>query len=391
MPKHHKLNTHKQGWITNMVKHMNKWRLSKSKPTVDVEAHRAKICEAFEAWKEVDQSKLDFLELPGEKNEHTLIVTSAGAEPEKIVLRLREVPEEENEHYHSEAEATKLIAEAGFAPKRLDAGEDLNWCLEEYSGSEIHNEKNHKDFAALLANIHKTPTDWFDKYREKVAEAHECLKEVNPGNPVWWFAVHPAFLKVLDTEDLVGLVADAVEPLSEFGKKVVTCHGDFHKDNMLEANGALRCIDLQFACSGWAALDIAMHFDYTPYSREQKQEFVQAYLKASGQEEESAEETQKLLYDIEMASTRAGFMNCYLHTCEGKKENTDYKGEVWDSIKAFEAKAREDVELQKKIVTNGIWLAAANEGDAAYKKNWDKWGKIYGGAGSKGCCKCVVM
>jgi hypothetical protein len=54
-------------------------------------------------------------------------------------------------------------------------------------------------------------------------------------------------------------------------------------------------------------LDIALHFDYTPLSREQQQEFVQAYLKARGQEEENVEETHKLLYDVEMASTRAGF------------------------------------------------------------------------------------
>lgn len=51
------------------------------------------------------------MELPGEKNEHTLVVTSTGAEPEKIILRLRQVPAEENENYHSEAEATKLVAE----------------------------------------------------------------------------------------------------------------------------------------------------------------------------------------------------------------------------------------------------------------------------------------
>jgi thiamine kinase-like enzyme len=391
MPKHHKLNKYQRSWITKMVAKLNKFRLSKTKPTVDVEPHRAKICEAFEAWKEVDQAKMEFMELPGEKNEHTLVVTSTGAEPEKIILRLRQVPAEENEHYHSENEATKLVAEAGFAPKRLDAGEDLEWCLEEYAGVEPAKEKNHKDYAELLANVHKTPTEWFDKYREKVAESHECLQGANAGNPIWWFAVHPAFLSVLDAEEIAGLVADAVEPLSEFGKKVVTCHGDFHKDNVLEVSGALKCIDLQFACSGWAALDIALHFDYTPYSREQQQEFVQAYLKSSGQEEENAEETQKLLYDVEMASTRAGFMNCYLHTCEGKKEFADYQGEVWAAVKAYEVKAREDPELQKNVVKNGVWLAVSLAGDEAYKKSWDKWGKIYGGAGSKGCCKCAIF
>lgn len=243
----------------------------------------------------------------------------------------------------------------------------------------------------MLANVHKTPTEWFDKYRTAVGEKYECLKEVGAGNPVWWFAVHPVFLSCLDTEEVAGLAADAVEPLSEAGKKVVTCHGDFHKCNVLESNGALKCIDLQFACSGWAALDIALHFDLTPYSREQKQEFVNAYLKASGQEEENAEETKKLLYDVEMAGTRAGFLNCYLHTCEGKKEHAAYQGEVWEQVKAFEAKSREDPALQEKIVTNGIWLAAYNEGDAAYKKLWDKWNKIYGGSGSKGCCSCNIM
>jgi hypothetical protein len=71
MPKHHKLNKYQRNWITKMVGKLNKFRLSKTKPTVDVEPHRAKICEAFEAWKEVDQAKMEFMELPGEKNEHT--------------------------------------------------------------------------------------------------------------------------------------------------------------------------------------------------------------------------------------------------------------------------------------------------------------------------------
>ena len=391
MPQHDKMNNNKTPWVVNMIKVMNKWRVAKGKPSIDCEPHKDKIIAAFEAWKEADKTKMTFKELKGEKKETTIIVTCEGAEPNQIVLRVRELPETENEHYHSESDATKATAEAGFAPKRLDAGEELLFVLEEYAGVEPSKEKTHKDMAELLANIHKVPTEWFDKYREKVTETYEVLKEVSPGNPVWWYATHPECLKGIEAEVLKGLVEDATEPISESGKKVVTCHGNFHKDNVLEnAEKKLTAIDFEFACSGWAALDIAMHFNYTPYSVAQKKEFIDAYLKASGQEEENVEETGKLLYDVEMAGTRAGMSNSYLTTCDAKKNNKGYEGEVWAEILKYELKAREDAEIQKKIVANGVWLAAATDGDDAYKKTWEKWSKLYMG-GSKGCCACNIM
>lgn len=64
---------------------------------------------------------------------------------------------------------------------------------------------------------------------------------------------------------------------------------------------------------------------------------------------------------------------------------------MWAAVRAYEVKAREDPELQKNVVKNGVRLAVSLAGDEVYKKSWDKSGKIYGGVGSKGFCKCAIF
>merc|ERR1712139_1471 len=195
----------------------------------------------------------------------------------------------------------------------------------------------------------------------------------------------------MDEEKLKDWAADCYEPLSENGKKVVTCHGMFTRDNVLaKADGTLQVIDWEWAYAGWAALDIAFHFLVTPHTPVQKKEFVLAYLKASGVEEENEEETNKLLYDIEMQSLRVAYYSGKLLTILAMEKDKKYDGCVWTHMKAYEEKSREDAALQTAVVNNGTWVAATQDMDETFKKDWDKFGKIYQGGGGA-CCNCAIF
>lgn len=400
MPKADRLDKHRKNWKTCLTnKYFSTSRLDKpNKTVVDTSAHHEAIKTAVEGWAEVDLTKLVFTDISGRSNNKTYRVAAPeGAEPKTVILHINKVGEDDTASAERERDAQKAGAE--IFPQRLSADDSLEIVIEADGGNPVGADRTVKDFAEALASVHKVEPAWFDAAKEKIGEKLEALKEGAAGAPVWWFALHPVMLAGLSEDKLKEFMADFVEPISEAGKKVVTCHGDFHKGNVLEKEDkTLQVVGFDFMYAGFAALDIAYYLMVNSLPPPARKEFVQAYLKAMGQEEENEEETNKLIYDVEMQSLRVAFMNCWLLTENAMEKDKNYKGEIWTMIKEFETKSRsaeegeteKAAELQKSVVDNGVWVAATNDMTPEQKKVWDKHKGHYSGEGG-GCCSCNVM
>lgn len=395
MPRPDRLDAYRKQWKTCMTNlYWSTHRLDKPNATkVDCSAHHEAL-KAIEGWAEVDATKLECKDISGRTNDKTFRVTAPeGSEPLTLVMHVNTVAEgDDTESAERVRDAQKAMAEV--CPQRLSAEDNLAVVIEADGGNAVSAEKTHKDFAELLANVHKVDPAWFDPHKEKIVAKVAGLAEATAGAPCWWFGLHPVMLSKLSEDKVKELAADFVEPLSEFGKKVVTCHGDFHKGNVLEkADKTLCVIDCEFAYAGFAVTDIAYHFLVNAYTPVAKKEFVEAYLKGCGQEEAVEDETNKLLYDIEMQGLRAAYLSAWLNTENAMEKNKNYKGEIWVMMKEFETKTREEeggAELQKKVVDNGVWVAATNAMTEEQKKSWGKFKDLYSGDGGS-CCACTIM
>jgi len=395
MPTHKSVDDHVKQWPLSIVK---KWlkkerRLAKAnKEKMDTKAHVTTVKTAIEAWAEVDEAGIEVADISGRSWNKTFRVTAPGeADPKTVILAVNKEAVAEQESHERLLAVQKVVAEAGLTGARLSGDDAFEVTISGDSGTPVPADKTHKDLAELLAKVHAVDPAWFDATKEKAGEKHECLKEAIAGAPIWWFATHAAMLEGMDEEKLKDWAADCYEPLSEAGKKVVTCHGMYERENVLvKADGALQVVDFEWSYAGWAALDIAFHFLVTPHTPVQKKEFVLAYLKGTGVEEENEEETNKLLFDCEMQSIRVAYYSGKLLTMLAIEKDKKYDGCIWTHMKAFEEKAREDAELQTSVVNLGAWGAATDKMDETFKKDWDKHGKMYLGGGG-GCCNCVVF
>jgi len=233
MPKPDRLDAYRKIWKTCKTnQYWTTHRLDKANTVKGTpETHKEAIKTAIEGWAEVDVEKLVYADISGKSNNKTFRVTAPeGSEPLTVILHVNTIAEDDKESAERERDAQKALAEV--CPQRLNAEEVLDVVVEGDGGKIVSAEKTHKDFAELLANVHKTDAAWFDAHKEKIGEKLAPLKEATAGAPVWWFALHPLMLKGISDEKLTELAADFVEPISEAGKKVVTCHGDFHKGNI---------------------------------------------------------------------------------------------------------------------------------------------------------------
>lgn len=395
MPTHKSADDHCKQWKNSLVL---KWlkkerRLAKpNKEKMDTAPHVTSTKAAIEAWAEIDEAGITVDDISGKSWNKTFRVTAPGeADPKTVIVTVSKETEAEKESHERILAVQKVVAEAGLTGARLSGDEAFEVTVSGDSGTPCPADKKHTDLAELLAGVHKVDPAWFDATKEKVGERHECMKEATAGAPIWWFATHAAMLEGMDEEKLKDWAADCYEPLSENGKKVVTCHGMFERDNVLvKADGTMQVVDFEWAYAGWAALDIAFHFLITPHTPVQKKEFVLAYLKGMGVEEENEEETNKLLYDIEMQSLRVAYYSGKFLTILAMEKDKKYDGCVWTHMKAYEEKSREDAALQTAVINNGAWVAATQDMDETFKKDWNKFGKIYQGGGGA-CCNCVIF
>ena len=85
-----------------------------------------------------------------------------------------------------------------------------------------------------MANIHKVPTDWYEPFRAKIKELMPAFSRVSDGSHVWWYSARmQEWLEGVSGDTMAFYAATMPEPTSAFGKKIVTCHGDFHAGNLV--------------------------------------------------------------------------------------------------------------------------------------------------------------
>eukprot|EP00747_Dinoflagellata_sp_TGD_P032055 gnl/TRDRNA2_/TRDRNA2_135705_c0_seq1.p1 gnl/TRDRNA2_/TRDRNA2_135705_c0~~gnl/TRDRNA2_/TRDRNA2_135705_c0_seq1.p1 ORF type:complete len:258 (+),score=20.19 gnl/TRDRNA2_/TRDRNA2_135705_c0_seq1:105-776(+) len=141
------------------------------------------------------------------------------------------------------------------------------------------------EMGALLAQIHKIPTDWYDGCRHELMERYPALRAAPLGSHIWYFAFNTSSFEGLRDGCLQSWIAAGEDffPLSPVAARVVTCHGDFHPGNVVRAQSGLSVIDFETACVACAAQDIAWAFKLFLQDIRERRLFVGAYLTASGE------------------------------------------------------------------------------------------------------------
>ena len=78
------------------------------------------------------------------------------------------------------------------------------------------------------------PTDWYAPFRAKMKELMPSLARVADGSHVWWYSARMnEWLKDVDGDAIAAYAAAMPAPTSTLGRRVVTCHGDFHAGNLV--------------------------------------------------------------------------------------------------------------------------------------------------------------
>jgi hypothetical protein len=120
-----------------------------------------------------------------------------------------------------------------------------------------------EDTARLMAQLHRTPIDWFtSRHRELLEEACPALKDEPPSTALYVFVAHQmARHKILDhfpqSDQLRSLLDHLPRPASEHGMKLVSTHGDFWAANIRMPNGNAVVTDFEQSCVSAAATDLA--------------------------------------------------------------------------------------------------------------------------------------
>jgi thiamine kinase-like enzyme len=116
--------------------------------------------------------------------------------------------------------------------------------------------------AKIIANVHKLPTDWYKEIRDHIKGMYPCLTDASDGSHVWIKAskssdwVRDGWLN--EDSQKFAISCDK-EPISTAGKRIVSCHMDFHYGNLV-SNKELEknyLVDFEYSCVSYAATDLA--------------------------------------------------------------------------------------------------------------------------------------
>ena len=80
----------------------------------------------------------------------------------------------------------------------------------------------------------QVPIDWYEPFRAKMKELMPALARIADGSHVWWYSARMnEWLKDVDSDAMAAYAATMPAPTSTLGRRVVTCHGDFHAGNLV--------------------------------------------------------------------------------------------------------------------------------------------------------------
>jgi hypothetical protein len=276
------------------------------------DAIAALVAEALPSWAGIDAEEIEVSEVSGHGGSKTFKVAAPpdeGFEPPVVALHSRSeaVTSEDISERRLEAASAALTA-VGAAPRRLAQGGD--WYIVTWAGNALGEafrscDAKPDELGKLMAKIHSVPTDWYEPFRAKMKETMPSLARVPDGSHVWWYSARmDEWLKEVDGDVMAAYAATMPTPTSALGRRVVTCHGDFHAGNLVrdaQDESVIRAIDLEFTCVFYAAHDLAYAMSGCCIKEaEAKRLFVRSYIEELSGAAATDEEVDRLAIDAQL-------------------------------------------------------------------------------------------
>ena len=292
----------------------------------------AKLCVAELSgcgWADVDPSKVEVEDCSGQGGSQTFRVSAPeGTTPRTVALHSRTEMVTTDSLGEAITEAAALLfSSRGLCPPRLAYGAD--WFIELWEGTgwpTFDGDDLPEQLGKQLAALHAIDPSWFDPWREKLVEQYEYLRGVPIGSHVWFYA-HRAG-SMLGAKSASGSGSGhptewwlrgecrptewydffckelQFEARSLAGRRIVTTHGDCHRQNLLMTDTGIKFIDLEFSCVTFAIFDLSYVIttcgwdDYAHWKNDKgtHSKFLRAYLRASNQPSEDSD-VETLLLD----------------------------------------------------------------------------------------------
>merc|ERR1712139_583012 len=187
------------------------------------------------------------------------------------------------------------------------------------------------------------------------------LKDTPLGSHVWLFVTRMSWFKGFEANHEFFTKA-GFEPLSEAGKQIAVVHGDIHPANAIIRKDTKSClIDFEFTAPYYAIHDLAYTFadwnQCTGADSESKHKFCKKYLEELGLPSDD-EQVELLVFDAECARLRHFHCSTLNQEMERNIRHKEYDFDLYREYEKFEAIARADKELIRKIAQEGFYKVA---------------------------------
>lgn len=262
----------------------------------DYDGIRGLVADALKdlpGWSTLDKAQMKVEDVSGHGGSATFKIIapdSAQAKPPAVALHSRSlaVADRHVSELRMEA-AAQLFVGAGLAPKRIAQGGD--WFIEEWGGSKAgrHGESDKLDDTAvmnlgrLLAKVHSIPADWYEEWRSRIIQEHQAFKDIPHCSAAWWLSARASeWVAPIQEATFQQFGSVNLEFLSSsVSRQVVTCHGDFHLENIIcNPEAGYKIIDFEFSGALPAIHDFQWAFMVWCHTLPQQRAFVKAYLEA---------------------------------------------------------------------------------------------------------------
>lgn len=166
------------------------------------------------------------------------------------------------------------------------------------------------------------------------------------------------------------------KPISEAGKRLVTCHGDWHTGNMLtREDGSVIAIDLEMVFVGHAHLDAAYFVTQAHLSRAQIFEYAEQYLKSSQLLDFSEKSIREFVFDIEQAKIFCMIVGLSSLEEQLKQKYKVYKGGFLTDALTLLGEAQSDKAKFDLVVDNGLYHAMFKNNSKLFAGLMEKYSK----------------
>lgn len=320
-------------------------------------------------WNEVNRDAVLVEDKSGHGGSKTYKVTGPGMEPPVVAVHARSLSSVADPIWERRMEAAAVqLARYEVAPRRLAQGVD--WFIEAWEGVHIgelqlaceltDGNTSVQELARLMAKIHKIPTEWFEVFREQLGIVKFGLQGAPQGSCIWWPACRvEEWMTKMSDEHLLRLIAVELKPRSSAGARIVTVHGDLHRENVIRTEGeCLKAIDLEFTHATHAVADIAYTMDAVCDTEAKRRGFAEAYLQAMGDEFDAAA-VDCLVLDALSYSALNQFGGILWQELDKLKDAPDHSFDVYSKYTAVLEEAFASSDICHDIIRNGFMSCAA--------------------------------